>query len=158
MTSEPAPAATPDPTPDPTPADLPHAPYAPYVSHAPGLALGPYPYPYPYAYPYPAPGSGYYSPWVAAPAPSLSGWALTSMICGIFALVITQPITAILAIIFGYMALNEVKKSGGQVDGHGMAVAGIVMGFIGLALCVVIIAIYVIYFVVIVSTLGPFPG
>jgi hypothetical protein len=153
MTSEPAPTATPD----PTPADQPYAPFAPSASHAPGLALEPYPYPYPYTYPYPAPGSGYYSPWLYAPAPQLSGWALTSMICGIISMVILQPITAILAIIFGYMALREVKRSGGQVDGHGMAVAGIVMGYIGIGLTVLVIALYIVYFVFIISTLGPYP-
>ena len=147
MTSEPAPAATPD----PIPADLPYAPFAP------GLALEPYPYPYTYTYPYPAPGTGYYSPWVAVPAPQLSGWALTSMICGIISMVVIQPITAILALIFGYMALREVKRSSGQVDGHGMAVAGIVMGYIGIGFTVLLIALYVVYFVVIISTLGPYP-
>jgi hypothetical protein len=79
------------------------------------------------------------------------------MICGIISMVILQPITAILAIIFGYMALREVKRSGGQVDGHGMAVAGIVMGYIGIGLTVLVIALYIVYFVFIISTLGPYP-
>jgi hypothetical protein len=43
------------------------------------------------------------------------------------------------------------------VDGHGMAVAGIVMGYIGIGLTVLVIALYIVYFVFIISTLGPYP-
>ena len=79
------------------------------------------------------------------------------MICGIISMVILQPITAILAIIFGYMALREVKRSGGQVDGHGMAIAGIVMGYIGIGLTVLLIALYILFFAISISALGPYP-
>jgi len=79
------------------------------------------------------------------------------MICGILSVTLIQPITAILAIIFGYMARREVKRSGGQVDGDGMAVAGIVMGYIGIGFTVLFTALYIVYFVVIISTLGPYP-
>lgn len=126
--------------------------YQPYTPYAPYPPYSPYaPYPVPYAAPV-------YYPWTyAPPAPGLSGWALTSMICGIISLVFLQPITAILAIIFGYVALNEVKKSGGQVDGHGMALAGVVMGYIALGLSLLFTALYILYFVFIISTLGSFP-
>lgn len=39
----------------------------------------------------------------------------------------------LLAIIFGHMALSDIEKSEDQVEGKGMAVAGLIIGYIGLA-------------------------
>ena len=47
---------------------------------------------------------------------------------------------SILAVIFGHVALSQIDKRG--EDGRGMAIAGLVLGYIGLAgLVVVIIAV-----------------
>jgi hypothetical protein len=40
-------------------------------------------------------------------------------------------IGSILAIIFGFVALNQIKTSNGAQTGRGMAIAGLVLGFIG---------------------------
>jgi uncharacterized protein DUF4190 len=40
---------------------------------------------------------------------------------------------AILALIFGYMAKSQIDQSRGAQTGRGMAVAGIVLGWIGVA-------------------------
>jgi type II secretory pathway pseudopilin PulG len=59
-----------------------------------------------------------------------SGKATASLICGIFFFVFPLPI---LAIIFGHLALSDIKKSGGRLLGHGRAVAGLVLGYMGVA-------------------------
>ncbi|HLC55658.1 MAG TPA: DUF4190 domain-containing protein [Candidatus Nanoarchaeia archaeon] len=41
-------------------------------------------------------------------------------------------IGSVLAIIFGYLALNDMKKDK-KLQGRGMAIAGIVLGFVGVA-------------------------
>jgi hypothetical protein len=50
-------------------------------------------------------------------------------------------IGSILAMIFGFMARNEVDASGGAQTGRGMATAGIVLGFIGIGIMVLLIAV-----------------
>ena len=46
-------------------------------------------------------------------------------------------IGSILALVFGYVAKKQIKQRGGQ--GSGMATAGIVLGWIWIALLVVVI-------------------
>jgi hypothetical protein len=48
--------------------------------------------------------------------------------------VICSPICSPLALVYGYRARREIDASGGRVGGRGQAVAGIVMGWIGLGL------------------------
>ena len=68
------------------------------------------------------------------PNPTAScGLATSSLVCGIFG-VVFGPISGIPAIITGHMALGRIKKSGGILQGHGKAVAGLVLGYIFSAL------------------------
>jgi hypothetical protein len=46
----------------------------------------------------------------------------------------------VLALILGLIARNEIQRSGGQLGGSGIAVAGIITGFVGAAL-------YILFFV-----------
>jgi type IV pilus assembly protein PilA len=59
-----------------------------------------------------------------------SGKATASLVCGI--LFFIWP-AAVAAVILGHLALSEIKKSAGRLAGHGMAVAGLALGYIGLA-------------------------
>lgn len=57
--------------------------------------------------------------------------ALISMILGICSYVIAgNLLTGIPAIIFGHMALREINASGGLQQGRGMAIAGLVLGYL----------------------------
>jgi hypothetical protein len=40
---------------------------------------------------------------------------------------------AILAVIFGFVARKQIRESGGRQSGNGMATAGIILGFVGIA-------------------------
>ena len=76
--------------------------------------------------------------------------AIVSLIAGIAgALQILPIIGPIVAIITGHMAKKEIKNGGGMVTGNGMATAGLIMGYVTLALliCGCIIAIIVIVLV-----------
>lgn len=154
--------ATPDaadqPAPEPPREGWPgYSGYAPYPGYPPYPALAPAgEMPYPSPYPYPAPG---YFPWLfAPPAPRLGTWALVSMILGAVSIAGFQTIPAILAVIFGFIGLNEIKKSPGQIEGRGLAIAGVVLGFVSLGIGLVVVLLYILYFVVILSTLATFPG
>ena len=70
-----------------------------------------------------------------------SGLAITSMVLGIVGLVLCWFIyiglpAALLGVILGFIALNKVKAGTG--GGRGMAVTGIVCGFIAIGLVVVV--------------------
>jgi type IV pilus assembly protein PilA len=69
----------------------------------------------------------------ATPAgpPQSSGKALASLIFGLFFFVFPA---AILAIIFGHLSLSEIRKSAGRLTGHGMAMTGLILGYIGIAI------------------------
>lgn len=82
------------------------------------------------ANPYPQQPYGYTN------QPKDSTLAIVSMICGIAAYVIVPVIGAIVAVILGHMAKNEIKNSRGMIKGGGMATAGLILGYIHLGLCV----------------------
>jgi prepilin signal peptidase PulO-like enzyme (type II secretory pathway) len=42
-------------------------------------------------------------------------------------------IGAILAVIFGFVERKQIRESGGRQGGGGMALAGIILGFVGIA-------------------------
>lgn len=60
--------------------------------------------------------------------PETSGKAIFSLICGI--LFIILPLSVV-AVIFGYIALSEIRKSPGRLKGRGLAITGIVLGYLG---------------------------
>jgi len=45
---------------------------------------------------------------------------------------------SVVAVVLGFIARNQIKNSWGRESGSGMAMAGIVLGFIGVALWMVI--------------------
>lgn len=62
--------------------------------------------------------------------PPTSGKAIASLICGIFFFLLP---TSIAAVVLGHLSLSEIKKSAGRIQGQGLATAGLVLGYIGLA-------------------------
>jgi len=55
-------------------------------------------------------------------------------VLGIVGLVFCPLICSVLALVFGYQSRNEIDASGGQLSGRGSAVAGIVLGWIGIVI------------------------
>jgi hypothetical protein len=84
------------------------------------------------------PPSGY------APAPALtmqpprqtSGMAIASLVLGILWI---YWIGSILALIFGYVAKGEIRRSTQKIEGNGLATAGIVLGWVGVGTLVLVI-------------------
>ncbi|MGD2041531.1 MAG: DUF4190 domain-containing protein [Anaerolineae bacterium] len=76
------------------------------------------------------------------PVPSVvhtSGLAIASLVMGIAGWTLLPVIGSILAIIFGYMARNEIRQRPDEVEGEGLAVAGLVLGWIMVGLSVVLL-------------------
>src|SRR3954449_5867662 len=77
--------------------------------------------------------------------PTTSGKSTAALVMGILGLVLFCPIVfSILALIFGYQSRREIDASGGRLGGRGNAVAGIVLGWIGVVLMVVFVVLIVI--------------
>jgi Domain of unknown function (DUF4190) len=74
---------------------------------------------------------------VPSTSPQTSTMAIISLIGGITGFSVLPMLGSLAAIIFGHIAKNEIKKSGGRIGGNGMATAGLIMGYgtIGLGLC-----------------------
>lgn len=75
--------------------------------------------PPPYQYPQPGPYTG--QPYYGAPA---SGRAVASLVLSLLGI-------SIIGLILGYSARTEIRNSQGRVSGDGMALAGIIIGWIG---------------------------
>jgi type IV pilus assembly protein PilA len=65
----------------------------------------------------------------AMPTPT-SGKAIASLICGVFFFMLPASIAAV---VLGHLSLSEIKKSAGRIQGQGLATAGLVLGYLGLA-------------------------
>jgi hypothetical protein len=63
-----------------------------------------------------------------------SATATLSLVFGILSWVALPLVGAIVAVVTGHVARAEIRRSGGTMDGDGMAVAGLVLGWSNLAL------------------------
>jgi hypothetical protein len=53
-----------------------------------------------------------------------------SLVCGLLFFV---PLAFIAAIVFGHLGLSEIRRSAGRLKGEGLAIAGLVLGYIWIA-------------------------
>ena len=118
----------------------PSQPYQPYPTQEPPPYTGGYappqqsypqqPYPS-YAQPQYAPGPGY------APAGPTSGMAIASLVCSLLGI-------GLVGVILGHLALSEIKKSNGYTQGRGLAIAGLIIGYLQIAAGVALILFFII--------------
>jgi hypothetical protein len=102
--------------------------------------------PYQPGYGQPYPGGGYQHPsypqppypqppYYAGPVRAgVNGLAIASMVLGI---VWIYWLGSVLALIFGYVARNQIRRQ--NQSGDGMAIAGIVLGWVGLGMLLLVI-------------------
>ncbi len=69
--------------------------------------------------------------------PQTSTLAIISLVLGILGWVMLPVVAPIGAIITGHLARAEIKRSQGQISGDGLAVGGLVLGYIQIALLVI---------------------
>jgi general secretion pathway protein G len=71
--------------------------------------------------------------------PKTSGLAIWSLVLGILSLACFTIFTAIPGVICGHKALSKIKHSSGALTGQGLAIAGLVTGYLGIAWAILII-------------------
>jgi hypothetical protein len=115
----------------------------PYAQPAPGY--GPPAYaqtpPQPYqggAYPPPVYGTPYPT------GPKTNALAIVSLISSLVGLFIIPIIASIVGVITGHMALGQIKRNG--ENGHGMALAGVIIGWVSLGLWIIGIIFFIWFF------------
>ncbi|MBX3740020.1 MAG: DUF4190 domain-containing protein [Akkermansiaceae bacterium] len=72
-----------------------------------------------------------------------SGNAIASMVCGILGLVSCLIILGIPAVICGHLALKQITNSPLPMGGRGMAISGLIMGYIQIISCLVGIVLFI---------------
>lgn len=79
------------------------------------------------------------------PPKPTSTMAIVSLITGITGWTILPMIGSLVAVITGHMAKSEIKKSMGSLGGNGMATAGLVLGYLPLALvlCICVLVFFI---------------
>ncbi len=73
--------------------------------------------------------------------PRTSTMAIVSLVCSILGLFCCYFVLPVLGIIFALVAMGEINKGDGMVHGNGMAIAGLIIGFVGIILDVIYIVI-----------------
>lgn len=73
--------------------------------------------------------------------PKTSSLAVWSLILGILSIFLfcLPLVMAIPAVICGHTALSRIKRSGGMMTGDGLAIGGLVTGYIGIAMAVFVL-------------------
>lgn len=56
--------------------------------------------------------------------------AVISLVCGVLFFI---PLAFLGAIIFGHLGLSEIRKSAGRLKGEGLAIAGLILGYLWIA-------------------------
>ena len=77
-----------------------------------------------------------------------SGKAVASLVCSLVGLGFCFFVGQILGIVFGYQARREIRESGGALTGEGMATAGIIVGWVGLAIDILFVGFSLLWFIV----------
>jgi hypothetical protein len=81
---------------------------------------------------YPGGAPAYRSTYPGATDTRTSGLAVASLVTGLFFWCWVLP--GIVAIVLGHLALESIEDSGGTKTGRGMAIAGIVLGWVGIGI------------------------
>jgi acyl carrier protein len=62
--------------------------------------------------------------------PPTSNLAIASLVCALLGLAPLPGIGALLAIVLGHVALGEIRAQAGRLGGRGVAIAGLVLGYL----------------------------
>jgi hypothetical protein len=82
----------------------------------------------------PAPPPHCYGPY--QPLPETNGMAIASLVAGFLWL---GWLGSFMAVVFGHVALSQIDQSQGRQGGRGMAIAGLALGYFGVATLALII-------------------
>ena len=102
--------------------------------------------PQPYGYPPPGyPPAGYGPPPLQPPN---NGYAVAALICSIIGVLFILPVIGpILGVVFGNTAKKQIAQSQGREGGENLAQAGVILGWIGIGLNILVFLFFLLLFV-----------
>lgn len=74
-----------------------------------------------------------------------SNMAIISLVAGILSWVALPLIGALVAVICGHLARREIRTSGGRLTGQGLALAGLILGYIQLVLAALAVCLLMVF-------------
>lgn len=75
-----------------------------------------------------------------------STYAILSLAFGLMAWLMAPLLGAIVAVVCGHLARAEIRRAHGAIEGDGMAMAGLILGYLQIALAVVFALMVAIFF------------
>jgi hypothetical protein len=81
-----------------------------------------------------------------APIRQTSSLAVISLVFGILGWTLLPFLGSLVAVVCGHMARSEIRQSQGALEGDGMAVGGLVLGYLVIALSVLAVAAIFLFF------------
>jgi len=80
------------------------------------------------------PARSAYAPAAAGSTTPTSGLAIASLVLGIGGLTLLPLLGSVLAVILGYAARNDIRQRPHEISGDGLAMVGIILGWIAIGL------------------------
>tara|TARA_R110002095_G_scaffold114656_1_gene100057 strand:+ start:4521 stop:5297 length:777 start_codon:yes stop_codon:yes gene_type:complete len=74
--------------------------------------------------------------------------AVASLVLGLVGFNIIFLLGSILAVIFGHVALKQIKQAGGKLSGRGMAITGLLLGYGVILVCLIVIIVLAIFMLI----------
>lgn len=75
-----------------------------------------------------------------------SALAVVSLVSGIVSWLLLPLLGALVAIITGHLARSEIRASQGGLDGDGLAIAGLILGYLQIVLGILAVAAVMLFF------------
>jgi len=72
------------------------------------------------------------------PPQQTSGTAIASLVCSLLPFFLVTPVVAV---ILGHISLSQIKRSAGRLKGQGLAIAGLILGYLEVAMLPIILII-----------------
>lgn len=83
---------------------------------------------------------------MSVPVKTTSTLAVISLVAGILGWTLLPFLGSLGAIITGHMARGEIRRSAGALDGNGLAIAGLVLGWGSVIVTIVSVLLVVVFF------------
>lgn len=83
---------------------------------------------------------------MSVPVKTTSTLAIISLVAGILGWTLLPLLGSVGAIITGHMARSEIRRSAGAIDGDGLAIAGLVLGWGSVIVAILSVVLVVVFF------------
>jgi hypothetical protein len=98
------------------------------------------------------------APYMQVQPQPTNSMALTSMILGLLGLFVAWIFTAIPAVICGHIARKQIRTSGGLQTGDGMALTGLITGYLVIVLTILMVIGFVVFLFVVMDATSSSSG